>query len=131
MQNSITTLARRRALAQATATGAPVNPVTHVVFGNGGQNPDGSLIQPETTATRVEGEVGRYPVDAPPMLLPENVETTVRYRTTVPANALEAGTTINTAGLLDSNGVLQAVQVFFPVSVNDGVPLVFEFDDEF
>jgi len=126
-ENSTVTIYRREKLAQITSGAiSTIPPITHVAFGDGGNDGEGNPIPPSEHQTSLNREIGRYPVA--PVDFP--VSTTARYASTIPAPDL-AGEVINEAALVDSEGNLCAIKTMFVKRKEGGVTFTFVFDDEF
>lgn len=129
-ENSVITKARREALCKATSKGStasPINPITHIIFGDGGVDGSGNPVPPVDTQTALKNQIGKYPIDAAPTY-PET--TTARYVVTIPAADLP-GASISEAGLVDSAGMLCAIKTMYVKRKDAGVTFTFTFDDEF
>lgn len=129
-ENSVITKTRREALCKATSMGSttnPINPITHIVFGDGGVDESGNPVPPIDTQTALKNQIGKYPIDAAPTY-PET--TTARYVVTIPADELP-GASISEAGLVDSEGMLCAIKTMYVKRKDPGVTFTFTFDDEF
>lgn len=124
---SVITLARRINLARATSgVLAPLPPITHIAFGDGGVDADDQPIMPTADQTSLKHEVGRYPIDTPTFPVP----TTVAYTAEIPESDL-VGTRLSEMGLVDADGTLCAIKTMYIKQKDDGVKLIFEMNDEF
>lgn len=127
LTNSITTLARRTALAQLTAGLIDtVSPVAYMAFGDGGTDVDGEPVPPDVDQTELRHEVCRYPVER----LEADEPTTTRYRVVMPPDE-QAGQRFNEVALIDADGVADAIVTMYAKQKDAGVEFVFTFDDEF
>lgn len=129
-ENSVITKARREALCKATSKGSatnPINPISHIVFGDGGVDASGNPIAPVDTQTALTHAIGTYPIDEAPTY---PTATTARYTVTIPENDLP-GASISEAGLVDSSGMLCAIKTMYVKRKDAGVTFTFTFDDEF
>ncbi len=126
-ENSAITITRRVKTCLASSGGAPtLPPITHVVFGSGGADPDGTPIPPSEAQTALNAELGTYPIDG----VTYPVQTTARYSVTIPADDL-TDMEISEAALVDSEGDLAAIKTFYPKRKDAGTAFTFEFDDQF
>lgn len=126
-ETSVITLARRKKLCQATSGGASsIAVISHIAFGDGGLNDDGTPKAPTASQTALTREIARYPVEA----VTYPVETTARYTVTIPKDAL-VGQSISEAALVDADGDLAAIKNMYAKGKDDGVAFTFTFDDEF
>lgn len=118
---------RREALCKVTSGAIGKIPaISHVVFGDGGVNEDGSVKPPSGAQTALNHEVGRYEVGAAAYPIP----TTARYTVTIPAEELP-GVSISEAALVDDEGNLCAIRNMLPKGKDEDVEFLFTFDDEF
>jgi hypothetical protein len=126
-ENSVITKYRREKLCLATSGGAgQIAPITHIAFGDGGVDAEGSPIPPSGAATALSHEIARYETGAAAY----PVSTTARYTATIPKNAL-AGAAISEAALVDGSGGVCAIKTMYVKRKDDGVTFAFTFDDEF
>ena len=127
MSTSITTKARRKALAEITSGKiSAISPISHIAFGNGGVDEYGEPKIPSDEQAALFNEIARYPADN----VSYPVETTARYTVEIPETAL-AGAEISEVGLFDSNGVLCAIKTMYVKKKDEGIKFAFEFDDQF
>ena len=125
--NSVITLYRRIKLCEITSGAIEeLAPITHIAFGDGGVDANGDPIAPLGTATALNHEVIRYPIDS----VTYPVETTARYVATIPSNDL-AGVEISEAAIVDGDGKLCAIKNFYIKRKEVGTTFTFTFDDEF
>lgn len=118
---------RRELLCKITSGAiSSIPPITHVVFGDGGVDAQGSVIPPTGDQTNLRHEVGRYEVDG----VEYPVESTARYTVTIPKLDL-TGAVISEAALADADGKLCAIRNMLPKGKDADVEFVFCFDDEF
>ena len=97
-----------------------------MAFGEGGVDGDGNPVAPLGTATALNDEVARYPIDSVTYPVP----TTARYVAIIPSNDLP-GVSISEAAIVDGDGELCAIKNFFIKRKDVGVTFTFTFDDEF
>lgn len=127
MSTSVITKARRIYLTKITSGAITAMPkVTEIAFGDGGVDEAGEPIIPNETQTALRNEIGRYPVEKP--VYP--IETTVRYRVTIPEEDL-VGKKISEMALVDEEGGFCAIKTMYVKQKDEGVKFTFEFDDEF
>jgi len=128
-RTSVVTLHRRIQLCKATSGGiSAISPITHVAFGDGGTDGDGKPIMPLETATALNNEIARYPINS--VSYPIEPPTTARYTVSIPENDM-AGAKITEAALVDSDGFLHAIKTFYVKQKDAEVVFTFVFDDEF
>lgn len=126
-ENSVITLYRRKMLTKITSGVVSTIPkVTHIAFGEGGIDEEGSVIAPLETQTKLKSEFCRYYIDSATY----PIETTARYTVTVPREE-QAGKSFSEMGLIDADGNLCAVKNMLPKVKDEDVIFTFEFDDEF
>lgn len=126
-QNSVITLYRRKMLTKITSGAVSTIPkITHIAFGEGGIDEDGSVAAPSETQTELKSEFCSYPIDS----VTYPIETTARYTVTVPREE-QAGKSFSEMGLIDAEGNLCAVKNMLPKVKDEDVIFTFEFDDEF
>lgn len=124
---TITTLARRKSLAQITSGAiTSLAKITHIALGDGGCDADGEPKDLAGDESALHHEVARYAIDG--VTYPE--ETTARYTATIPA-ADHAGEVINEIALVDSEGTVCAIKTMYPKRKDGDVIFTFTFDDEF
>lgn len=124
---SIVTEFRRKQLCEITSGKiSSIAPISHIAFGSGGCNDDGTVKTPDAKQTALNQEIGRYKVDPPtyPSIA------TARYTVTIPNNEL-VGEIINEAALIDSEGNVCAIRNMLPKGKDEEVTFTFTFDDEF
>ena len=125
--NSITTIARRTELAQATAgLIETVSKVTHMAFGDGGVDAQGEPVAPSIDQTGLTHEICRYPVE----LLDCDISTTSRYQVVIP-KAEQAGAKLNEVALVSATGTCCAIKTMYTKQKDEDVEFTFTFDDEF
>ena len=106
---SIVTEFRRKSLCEITSGKiTTIAPITHIAFGSGGCNEDGSVKMPEAKQTTLNNEIGRFKADSP--TYPS--EATARYTVTIPMDEL-VGESISEAALIDADGNLCAIRISF------------------
>jgi hypothetical protein len=130
-ENSIITIYRRQNLCLITSGAiSSIPPVTAVAFGDGGVDGNGDPIPPSISASALNNELARYPIDSVAYPLDPAPRTTARYTATIPEADL-AGASISEAALVDGDGQLCAIKSFFIKRKDAGVSFTFTFDDEF
>lgn len=123
---SVICYARRVALAKITSGAVRAIPaVKYMAFGDGGLGADGQPLEPQSTQTKLNHELGRY---AAALSFP--IETTARYTATIPEGDLE-GAEINEMALVDADGVFCAIKNMYTKKKDAEVKFTFEFDDIF
>lgn len=124
---TITTLARRKGLAQITSGAiTTLAKITHIALGDGGCDAEGEPKALFGNESELFNEIARYPIDG--VSFPE--ETTARYTVTIPA-ADHAGRVFNEMALIDENGTACAIKTMYPKQKDGDVIFAFTFDDEF
>lgn len=124
---TITTLARRKGLAQITSgVITTLAKITHIALGDGGCDAEGEPKALIGNESELFNEIARYPIDG--VSFPE--ETTARYAVTIPA-ADHAGKVFNEIGLVDEDGTVCAIKTMYPKRKDGDVIFTFTFDDEF
>ena len=115
MSEPVTTNAFRRKLAAAFAasTGsgaAPLAPITHIAFGDGGYNPDTmTALPPDPDAEALNHELLRKPL----AVITQEDEFSVTGTGVVAENEL-VGYAISEAALIDSDGLIVGFKNFAP-----------------
>jgi phage-related tail fiber protein len=110
---AVTTVTRRRKLAEAERTGT-IPPITHMAWGDGGHDPvTGEPLDADDEALTVMGEHTKVPIDS--IEVSENVVTV----TAVLDRSNAVGKTISSVGLYDSDGDLVAIRNKVPVVKDD------------
>lgn len=124
---TITTLARRKSLAQITSGAiTSLAKITHIALGDGGCDAVGEPKALSGKESELFNEIARYPIDD--LSFPE--ETTARYSVTIPA-ADHAGQVFNEMALVDEDGTVCAIKTMYPKQKDGDVIFTFTFDDEF
>ena len=124
---SIVTEFRRKSLCEITSGKiTAIAPITHIAFGSGGCNEDGSVKMPEAKQEALNNEIGRFKADS----LTYPSEATARYTVTIPMDEL-VGESISEAALIDTDGNLCAIRNMLPKGKDEEVEFTFTFDDEF
>lgn len=125
--NSITTLARRTALAQLTAGIIGTVPrITHMAFGDGGVDENGNPAQPAVNQGQLHNEFCRYPAE----LIDSGESTTSRYRVVIPKDE-QTGEKFNEVSLVDEAGIHCCIKTMYTKQKDVKVEFTFTFDDEF
>jgi len=126
-ETAVITNTRRELLCKVTSgKSSTMPPITHIAFGAGGVNANGNPIAPASAQTTLNMELSRYAVASIEYPSP----TVARYTAVIPADDL-IGAKISEAALIDAVGNLAAIKTMFVKQKDDGVELVFVFDDEF
>ncbi|PZM64864.1 phage tail protein [Paenibacillus dendritiformis] len=109
MSFQVTTRQARKDMARARLGQIAMPRVTHIAFGTGGHQPGDVLtpVQPLETATALETEVARYPINSAVL----KGDTTVVYTVVIPKGTLP-GVAITEQALIDQNGKVVAIKTF-------------------
>lgn len=118
---------RRRKLAEITSGQiSSIDKISHIAFGDGAENDDGTIKSPSELQESLFHEVKRYLVSSVNIVN----QTTARYMVEIPEADLE-GVKINEMALVDESGNICAIKTFGNKVKDESVKFRFEFDDEY
>lgn len=126
-QGVITTIGRIK-LCKAHAGDRNLPKVTHMAFGDGGINEEGTVIETTGQETGLISELLKKEIDM--HSYPEEAGTTCRYSVRLGKNEL-AHKNISEQGLFDEEGDLIAYKTFLSKGKDDDMEFVFDMDEIF
>ncbi|MED0688042.1 MULTISPECIES: hypothetical protein [Anoxybacillus] len=127
MANTVTTIKAREKFAKAHAGIAPLPPITHVGWGNGGHDPDTRMpIMPTADVNVIPGEIMRKEIKGFEFPIPTTL------RVFVDLLFSESGENeISCCGLYDAEGDLVAWKTFKPKPMDEETTLEIDWDEQF
>ncbi len=125
-KNVIITKKSREKLVKARAGAIELPKVVGMVFGDGGVDPDGTVIPPTEDQSELTHEIYRKEIDG--YSFPE--DTTCRYECTLSESEL-AGEEISEIGLYDADGDVVCIKTFTRKGKDDDVEQTYTLDDIF
>lgn len=126
MATSIITATARKQMAQARAGAITLPTIVGFVFGDGGVDSSGNVLDVDESATALNNEIGRYPYDKYEFV----TDTTCRYTYTMGGDVL-AGSKLSEIGLYDSEGNVVNIKHFSEKGKDSDLELEFQIDDVF
>lgn len=128
-KNVVITTTAREKLVKARAGDITLPAITGMAFGDGGVNPDGSVITPAASQTELANELLRKPLDAEDgHTYPSGM--TCRYKCTLSESEL-AGKEISEIGIYDADGDIVAIKNLVRKGKDDDIEMSFTIDDIF
>lgn len=126
MSNAVTTDIARSKMVKARSGDITLPKITHMAFGDGGTNLDGSPIAPSGNNNTLKHELLRKPIENHVYISP----TTCRYSCKLIKNELN-NKNINEIALVDEEGDLIAIKTFLNKGKDQDMEMTFQIDDEF
>lgn len=123
---AVTTKKAREKMVKARAGEIVLPKITHMAFGNGGVDENGTPIFPSGEDTSLKNELIRKVIDGHVFI----TDTTCRYSCTLFKEEL-AGKAINELALLDEEGDPVAFKTFSNKIKDGDMEMIFEVDDQF
>ncbi len=122
--NAITTDSAKKKMLFARAGKQTLPSITAMVFGSGGVDADGNVIEPKAGQEQLTQEIYRKDIDKVEVVS----DTQVRYYCTLEENEL-AGEEISEIALADSDGDLVAIKNFMAKGKDGDFKMVFKVND--
>ena len=121
---AITTITGKKKMLLARAGQQPLPKIAQMVFGSGGVNEGGEVLEPATGQKNLNDEIYRKDIDRYEIVS----DTQIKYFCTLTEGEL-TGANINDLALADADGDLIAIQNFMTKGKDDDWEMVFEIND--
>ena len=122
--NAITTNSAKKKMLLARAGKQTLPSITTMVFGSGGINADGEVIEPEAGQEQLNQEIYRKDIDKAEVVS----DTKISYFCALEENELE-GEEISEIALVDADGDLVAIKNFMAKGKDGDFKMVFKISD--